>query len=89
MEIYAKYGAQVDVAFLEKSGFDVVLKVDGESVDRIIVRGDTTVAVSYAKNGGGDSGKKGGCGSEINSGYIIIPALLTLAGVMILRKKEN
>ena len=89
VEIYAKYGAQVDVAFLEKSGFDVVLKVDGESVDRIIVRGDTTVAVSYAKNGGGDSGKKGGCGSEINSGYIIIPALLTLAGVMILRKKEN
>ena len=89
VEVYAKYGAQPDLSFLEKSGYNVVLKVDGESVDRIIVRGDTTVAVSYAKNGGGDSGKKGGCGSEINSGYIIIPVLLTLAGVMILRKKEN
>nr|MBO4517515.1 InlB B-repeat-containing protein [Clostridia bacterium] len=89
VEVYAKYGAQPDLSFLEKSGYNVVLKVDGESVDRIIVMGDTTVAVSYAKNGGGDSGKKGGCGSEINSGYIIIPVLLTLAGVMILRKKEN
>ncbi len=100
VQIMAKYGVQIDLSFLEKAGYDVTLKQDGTVITMLIVRGDTTVEVSYterqeesqdeSEEESEQHSKKrsSSCSSSVGFSGIAI-SLLLLAAVVILRKKEN
>ena len=80
--IYAKYGVQVDTAFIAKSGYDVSLSVNGADTETVIVNGDLNVVVSY-------QAQKGGCGSDIDPAFAVVPALVSALCFIALRRKEN
>lgn len=84
-KVLATYGSQIDLRVFRKDGYDTIVKVEGEKVSQIIVKGDVSAEVSYIK---AENTAKNGCKSTLQSVWFVIASLVICAGAAVLRKKE-